>query len=91
MFMVGSGLDDRTLGIVEFGRIGQEVARLAAGFGMRVIYTDVAPRRDSEYEHLSLEPLLGEADIVTLHCPLTPETHLLIGERDSTPCETGPS
>ena len=74
-FMVGEGLAGKTLGIVGLGRIGREVARLAEAFGMRVVHT----RGSGPYEELPLDQLLAEADVVSLHVPLTPETRHLIG------------
>ena len=68
-FMLGESLDDKTLLIVGPGRIGRETARLAEAFGATAIY---AGRRDP------LPELLARADVVSLHCPLTPETHHLI-------------
>ena len=62
---LGSTLAGKTLGIVGFGRIGQAVARRAEGFGMEVVHT--------------MPDLLATADVVSLHCPLTPETRGLIG------------
>jgi glyoxylate reductase len=73
-FMLGDGLARKTLGIVGLGRIGREVARLAEAFGMRVVHT----RGSGPYEELPLDRLLGEADVVSLHVPLTPETRHLI-------------
>jgi glyoxylate reductase len=77
-FMLGEGLAGKTLGIVGLGRIGNEVARLAQGFGMRIVHT----RGSGPYEELPLDRLLAEADVVTLHVPLTPETRHLIGRRE---------
>jgi glyoxylate reductase len=74
-FMLGEGLAGKTLGIVGLGRIGREVARLAEAFGMRVVHT----RGTGPYEELPLDRLLAEADVVSLHVPLTPETRHLIG------------
>jgi glyoxylate reductase len=74
-FMLGEGLAGKTLGIVGLGRIGREVARLAEAFGMRVVHTGGS----GPYEELPLERLLAEADVVTLHAPLRPETTHLIG------------
>ena len=68
-FMLGTGLAGKTLGVVGYGRIGRETARLAAAFGMRVVYTRRTP----------LDDLLAEADVVSLHVPLTDETRHLIG------------
>jgi len=67
-----------TLGIVGLGRIGSAVARRAQGFDMRVLYTQRHQVETDLAEFRGLEALLGEADIVTLHVPLTPETHGLI-------------
>jgi glyoxylate reductase len=79
-FMLGEGLAGKTLGIVGLGRIGREVARLAEAFGMRVVHT----RGSGPYEELPLDRLLAEADVVSLHVPLTPETRHLIGVRELT-------
>jgi glyoxylate reductase len=74
-FMLGEGLAGKTLGIVGLGRIGREVARLAEAFGVRVVYM----RGSGPYEELPLDRLLAEADVVSLHVPLTLETRHLIG------------
>jgi glyoxylate reductase len=73
-FMLGAGLGGRTLGIVGLGRIGHEVARLAEAHGMRVVHR-------SRSSGIPLEQLLAEADVVSLHTPLTAETRHLIDER----------
>ncbi|MGD2113635.1 MAG: phosphoglycerate dehydrogenase [Acidobacteriota bacterium] len=75
---VGAELQGKTLGVIGFGRIGQKVAERARGFGMEVIAHDpfldpsVAGRLDVEL--LEIEHLLGRADVVTLHTPLTDST-----------------
>lgn len=61
----------KTLGIVGLGQIGDRVARIASGFGMKVIYHNPKPKSDSDYEYRDLTQLFTESDIVTLHCPLT--------------------
>ena len=87
MMMLGQDLHHKTLGVVGFGRIGQAVARRGRGFGMRVIYHDVyRPPADVEHElgaeFRELDDLLAEADFVSLHVNLTPETrHLIDAER----------
>jgi glyoxylate reductase len=74
-------LTGSTLGIVGLGRIGQAVARRAQGFELRILYTQ-RHRSDSGLgEYRDLDELLAEADIVTIHAPLTPETHELIDAR----------
>jgi glyoxylate reductase len=84
--LMGAEVSGKTLGIIGMGRIGQAVAHRAAGFRMPVRYhsrqlmaTSSLPR---EWEHRSAQDLLGEADIVTIHVPLTPSTHHLIGARE---------
>ena len=81
-FMLGMGLRRRVLGIVGLGRIGREVGRLAEAFGMEVVYTSRTRRADSGYEWLTLGDLLARADVVSLHVPLTAETHHLIGHEE---------
>ncbi len=73
-------LMDLTLGIVGFGRIGHQVGVLGQAFGMRVIAHDVhvADSGDPEIAMVDLDTLLRESDVVTLHCPLTPETENLM-------------
>ncbi|MEX2554832.1 MAG: NAD(P)-dependent oxidoreductase [Actinomycetota bacterium] len=79
-------LAGKTIGLVGLGRIGREVAKRARAFDMRVIYHDVfrlPPEQEREVgvEFRELDALLGEADVVSLHAPLTPETRGLINDR----------
>jgi len=80
----GRELSGRTVGIVGWGSIGRDLTGLLAAFGCRVLTTDVrdvdAECRLAGVESLALEALLCEADVVTLHVPLTEETEGLIGE-----------
>jgi len=83
MLLLGPDVHGATIGIVGFGRIGQAVARRAAGFGMTILYHDVHQADPAiEAEHsatfLPLEKLLAQADFVSLHVNLTPETRGLI-------------
>ncbi len=85
LMMLGVELKGKTLGVIGLGRIGSRVAEIAIkGFGMRVIYYDVVRREDLEkqlgVEYRDLDQLLQEADIVTIHVPLTKETYHLINE-----------
>ena len=73
---------DRLLGIVGFGRIGQEVARLASGLGMRVIFSDAIDRPAARFEQAEFTELLARSDIVSLHCPLVVETYHLLGREE---------
>jgi glyoxylate reductase len=70
-----------TLGIVGFGRIGQEVARRARGFRMRTLYSQRRKVDTKLAEYRDLDVMLPEVDILTLHAPLTEQTHGLIDAR----------
>jgi glyoxylate reductase len=70
-----------TLGIVGLGRIGSAVARRARGFELHVLYTQRRPVDTDLAEFRDLDPLFAEADIVTIHAPLTPETAGLVEAR----------
>ncbi len=81
--LMGGDIHGATLGIVGFGRIGQAVARRASGFGMTVLYSSrtAAPadvEAELEVRRVDLDDLLATSDIVSLHCPLVPETRGLI-------------
>jgi glyoxylate reductase len=75
--LLGDEVSGATLGIVGLGRIGSAVARRAQAFDMRVLYT----RRSPDKESRPLDALLAEADVVSLHVPLTEETDGLIDAR----------
>lgn len=82
---LGENLEGKTLGIVGLGRIGCLVAQMARAFGLRVVYTKRNRDCESEekygLEYMSLENLLRESDIVSLHVPLTLETKHMINSR----------
>jgi len=77
----GTGLADRVLGVIGYGRIGREIVRLLAPWGMRVLVATRTPRADEGVEHVELETLLTAADVVVVTCPLTPETRGLLDVR----------
>lgn len=82
---VGTSVAGKTLGIVGFGAIGQEVAARAAGFGMRILYYDLLPSPDKaqrwKAEYVQLDELLQNSDFVTLHVPLDERTRDLMDAR----------
>ncbi len=85
LLLLGTDINGATLGIVGFGRIGQAMARRAAGFGMTVLYHDVQRLPDSVTQPLSatyvaLDELFERADFVTLHTNLTDETRHMVNE-----------
>ena len=87
--LLGADIHGASLGIVGMGRIGQAVAKRAQGFNMRILYH--SPSHNEKIDAIedltgakstSLHTLLKESDIVTLHVPLTEETHHLIGKKE---------
>jgi glyoxylate reductase len=78
---LGEEVTGSTLGIVGLGRIGQAVARRAQGFDLRVLYTQRRRVETTFGEYRELDRLLAEADIVTVHAPLTSDTRGLIDRR----------
>jgi glyoxylate reductase len=85
MFL-GYDVYGKTLGLIGLGRIGQAVARRAAGFNMRVVFHDPEPVpehviKDLGVARLSLDELLRISDFISLHVPLFPETHHLLNDQ----------
>ncbi|KJS81674.1 MAG: hypothetical protein JM58_16515 [Peptococcaceae bacterium BICA1-8] len=83
---LGDVLTNKTLGIVGMGRIGLRTAKLAQAFGMKVVYqkrTPYSPKEEAELniKYMPLDELIQKADVISVHCPLTPETHHLINEK----------
>lgn len=77
----GDELLGKTFGIIGYGNMGKAVAKRLSGFGCRVIFHDILPDLGDEYAtQVSLEDLQKEADIVSLHIPITEKTHYLINE-----------
>jgi D-lactate dehydrogenase len=79
--LLGFDIHRRTVGIVGTGKIGVAVARIMKGFGCRIVAYDPFVNEECValgVQYLSLDELLATAHIITLHCPLTPETHHLI-------------
>jgi glyoxylate reductase len=86
-FLLGHGLAGKTLGVIGLGAIGQATARRARAFGMEIVYS-ARRRAPQEVEHalgaarkLELDELLASAAVVSIHCPLTPQTRHLIDAR----------
>lgn len=73
-------LSGKTLGILGFGRIGQATGRIAKALGMRVIAADNHPSASGEEiaQYVSLDELLAQSDVISLHCALTPETQGIV-------------
>lgn len=84
--LMGQDITGATLGIVGFGRIGQEMAKRARGFDMEILAFDTHPNHEAAATlgatFVGLDDLLRRSDFVTLHCVLSGETHHLIGARE---------
>ncbi len=83
--LAGYAVSGKTLGLVGFGRIGQAVARRGAGFGMKIVYCDPRRLREAEEQKFgasygSFEDVLRQADFVSLHPQLSPETRHLMSD-----------
>ncbi len=82
-YLLGTGIQQRRLGIIGMGKIGAATARRARAFGMDIVYSNRRPIDDAvaielRAERLSLDELLTTSDVVSIHCPYSPETHHLI-------------
>jgi D-lactate dehydrogenase len=81
--LLGFDLHGKTIGIIGTGKIGAIFAGMMSGFGCRLLAYDPYPNKELEsvVNYVSLEQLLNESDVISLHCPLTPETHHIINEK----------
>ena len=76
----GNDLYGKTVGVIGTGKIGRIFINICRGFGMKVIAYDLYPNKDTDIEYVSLEELFKRSDIISLHCPLTPETTHIINK-----------
>ncbi|HTZ18250.1 MAG TPA: D-glycerate dehydrogenase [Dissulfurispiraceae bacterium] len=86
LFMLGVEVTGKILGIIGAGRIGQAVAQRGTGFGMKILYTANSSKQDFENKtgarRVGIDELLSQSDFISIHTPLTPATHHLIGQRE---------
>ncbi|WP_066804568.1 D-2-hydroxyacid dehydrogenase [Moraxella oblonga] len=75
-------LAGRTLGVVGRGVIGQKVGQIAQAFGMTVLYAERAGQFPRDESYTAFDEVLARSDILSLHCPLTPQTHHLINDEN---------
>lgn len=78
--LAGFDLHGKTVGVIGTGKIGKVFIDICKGFGMNVIAYDVYPDTSSDINYVALEEIFEKSDIISLHCPLTPETEYLINE-----------
>ena len=78
--LTGFDLYGKTVGVIGTGKIGKIFAEIAKGFGMNVIAYDLFPDKNADINYVSLDEVFTKSDIISLHCPLTKETHYIIDE-----------
>lgn len=76
--LTGFDLHGKTVGVIGTGKIGRVFIDICRGFGMKVLAYDKYPASDSGIEYVTLERIFSESDIISMHCPLTAETHHII-------------
>ncbi len=76
--LTGFDLYGKTVGVIGTGKIGRVFIDICRGFGMKVLAYDKYPSKDAPCEYVELDQLFAESDIISMHCPLTPETHHII-------------
>lgn len=77
---IGNDLHGKTVGVIGTGKIGRIFMNICRGFGMNVIAYDPFPIEDSDIKYVKLNELFRDSDIISLHCPLTPETTHIINK-----------
>lgn len=84
-------LADKKMGIIGFGRIGQAVGKLAKAFGMQVLAYDANQNESGKEigEYVALDELLAQSDVISLHCPLFPETEGIINNKNISKMKDG--
>ena len=87
--LIGIDLRGKTVGVVGTGRIGRVFIKIAQGFGMRVIAYDPYPFADADFEYVSLDEILSQSDVISLHCPLTEENYHIIGHENIAKMKNG--
>ena len=82
-------VEGKTLGIIGYGHIGQRVAMLAKAFGMKVIVHTRTVKENADLEFVSFDRLLSESDVISLHCPLTDQSRLMMNGEAFAKCKRG--
>ena len=79
--LLGFDLYNKTIGIIGTGKIGSIFANICKGFGLKILAYDKYPNQSLDLEYTTLENLLKESDVISLHCPLTEESYHLIDDK----------
>ena len=78
--LTGFDLYNKTIGVIGTGKIGLAFINICKGFGMNILSYDPFPRKDVDFDYVTLDRIISESDIISLHCPLTPDTKHIINE-----------
>ena len=78
--LMGTDLNQKVAGIIGTGKIGQAMIRICKGFGMQILAYDPYPNKELDVKYVSIDELVKKADVISLHCPLTPETEHIINK-----------
>ncbi len=76
--LVGTDLEGKTVGVVGTGKVGIRFAQIMRGFGARVLACDPAPQWGAGLQYVRLDELIRRSDVISLHCPLTPQTYHML-------------
>ena len=87
--LMGTDLNHKVAGIIGTGKIGQAMIRICKGFGMQVLAYDPYPNKELDVNYVTVNELVEKADVVSLHCPLTPETEHIINKDTINRMKTG--
>ncbi len=87
--LTGFDLHGKTIGIIGTGKIGKVFINICHGFGMKVLAYDKYPDPAVDAEYVDPDTLFAQSDIISLHCPLTDETHHIINEESLSKCKQG--
>ena len=87
--LTGVNLRDKTAGVIGTGKIGRIMIDILRGFGMEVIAYDLYPELESDIDYVSLDEIFKQSDVISLHCPLTPDTKYIINKNSISKMKKG--
>ncbi len=82
--LMGTDLFHKTVGVIGTGKIGQAMIKILRGFEMNILAYDPYPMKNLNVSYVSLDEIMKKSDVITLHCPLTPDTKYIINEKNHT-------
>ncbi len=87
--LIGFDIHGKTVGVIGTGQIGRVFIDICRGFGAEIIAYDLYPAKDSDIHYVDLKTLFQKSDIISLHCPLTKETHHIINKKSISQMKKG--